>query len=277
MNKEDRLKGIGGSDVASILGISRFKTSVELWYEKSNKIINNGTETDIMALGSFLEPFILKKYEKITGNKVYKIEEQLSHPEYDWLIANLDGMTEENGEKIVFEAKISLHKGVGSGWGDEDKGIVPLEYMCQCQHYMHVTGAKMAHLAVMFLNSVELKIYKIKYSQEIIDEIMPTLDKFWNFNVKKNAPPDPEDFKDVKIIYNKPVDEEIIITDEIMTKVHELNQIKMNKKMVSIQEDKYKKIIAGYMGNKTKLVNEVGEKIATFSPRKDGARVFKLS
>ena len=41
MNREqfllDHKKGIGGSDVASILGVSRFRTALEVYYDKLSR------------------------------------------------------------------------------------------------------------------------------------------------------------------------------------------------------------------------------------------------
>lgn len=35
-----RRQGIGGSDVAAILGLSKFKTQQELWMEKTGRLVD---------------------------------------------------------------------------------------------------------------------------------------------------------------------------------------------------------------------------------------------
>ena len=41
-----RKNGLGGSDAAVVLGISPFKSSLELWYEKANDVPASEKETE---------------------------------------------------------------------------------------------------------------------------------------------------------------------------------------------------------------------------------------
>lgn len=281
MDKNQRHTGIGGSDIAPILGISRFKTAVELWYEKVNQIVSDETssrcyKTKRMHWGKKFEDDVLDEYEKLTGNRIFTDNKKIIHPNYRWLYAHVDATTTQANEKIIVEAKTAAYN--QGDWGEEGTDHIPLEYMCQCQHYMNVTGVHITHLPVLFLNDLDFKIYQIEYSQQIIDEITPAIDKFWNVNVKQNVPPETVDYEDVKIIYNNPLDKAINANNNVTKEIAELSQIKMSMKMLSQQESKAKKIVAEHMGNNTVLMSEDGEqKIATFKPRKDGARVFRLT
>ncbi len=58
---KQRFAGIGGSDAASVLGISPFKSRIQLWNEKVSKKINTESEDDlIFQIGKALEPINLK-------------------------------------------------------------------------------------------------------------------------------------------------------------------------------------------------------------------------
>ena len=66
----DRSKGIGGSDVGIILGLSTFKTPYQLYLEK----IGKGPEDDKMSpaqeWGHRLEPIIRNKFAENNGVKI---------------------------------------------------------------------------------------------------------------------------------------------------------------------------------------------------------------
>ena len=112
MDQEKRFLGIGGSDVAAILGISKYKTAVEVWEDKVNKIVSPDLspidpKTCFLYWGTVFEPAILDAYSKVSGYEVTCGDDagQLHHPEYPWLIANIDAFAETEEGKIVVEIK----------------------------------------------------------------------------------------------------------------------------------------------------------------------------
>ncbi len=48
---EDRRKGIGGSDVATILGLNQYKSAYQLWLEKTGQVELKDTEKRASLLG----------------------------------------------------------------------------------------------------------------------------------------------------------------------------------------------------------------------------------
>jgi hypothetical protein len=54
--------GIGGSDIAAILGISPYRSAVEVWLDKVNQAKANELPDALpMRLGHFLEPFVVQE------------------------------------------------------------------------------------------------------------------------------------------------------------------------------------------------------------------------
>ena len=50
--------GIGGSDVAAILGISKWNSAISLWLDKTNQTNEPVEENEAMYFGSLLEPLL---------------------------------------------------------------------------------------------------------------------------------------------------------------------------------------------------------------------------
>lgn len=62
----DRSKFIGGSDIGPILGLSRYRSPLEVWLEKTGR---EAKRVDSLPLrfGSFAEEFIASEYSRATG------------------------------------------------------------------------------------------------------------------------------------------------------------------------------------------------------------------
>ena len=71
-----RRRGIGGSDVAAILGISPFRTARDLYYDKLNIVSVNDNEENwvAMAIGHLLEDLVGKIFQHKTGLNIYQVK-----------------------------------------------------------------------------------------------------------------------------------------------------------------------------------------------------------
>ena len=132
---EYRKQGIGGSDVSVVCGISRYKSPMELWMEKTDQLPPQEAG-DAAYWGSQLEAIVRAEFTKRTGIEVKQIKQLLQSEEYPFMLANLDGVCDvPDIGPCIFEAKTASAFKVGE-WED----TIPDEYQLQVQHYMAVTG-----------------------------------------------------------------------------------------------------------------------------------------
>ena len=77
-----RRRGIGGSDVAAILGISPFRTARDLYYDKLNIVSVNDNEENwvAMAIGHLLEDLVGKIFQHKTGLNIYQVKKMFNQP-----------------------------------------------------------------------------------------------------------------------------------------------------------------------------------------------------
>ena len=129
---ELRRRGIGGSDASVIMGKNPYRSILRLWEEKTGKAPITEAGNEAVYWGNVMEPVIRKEFTRRTGLKVRQKHFMVFHPEIPYMFADVDGIvTEENGEKCIFEAKtVSQYK--EKQW---ETGI-PEEYMLQVQHYL---------------------------------------------------------------------------------------------------------------------------------------------
>ena len=69
---DNRLKGIGGSDAGSVLGMNKYKSAYALWCEKTGRIHKN-IDNERMRFGRDAEAYVARRWEEETGLKAEKI------------------------------------------------------------------------------------------------------------------------------------------------------------------------------------------------------------
>lgn len=159
--------GIGGSDVATILGLNPYKTAFTLWLEKTGQITPSEVSNQYIEWGNLLEPVIREKFAKETGFEVMENPYVLQHDEHDFMVANLDGeVIDDSGERGILEIKTASER-MAKDW---ENGI-PNHYMLQIQHYLAVTGYSYAYCCCL-IGGNNFKYYKIERDDYVIDAII---------------------------------------------------------------------------------------------------------
>ena len=179
LSREEWLKyrklGIGGSDVASLLGISKWKSEIELWLDKTNQTNELPEENEAMQWGNIMEPVIRNHFAEVTGKPVVEVKAMLQHPEYPYMLADVDGLTvDDSGNPAILEIKTaSEYK--RSEWEDD----IPTYYQTQVQHYLCVTGVAKAYVAVL-IGGNSFRVYEVDADAEIQSMLITVEQEFWN-------------------------------------------------------------------------------------------------
>jgi len=179
---EYRKLGIGGSDASVVCGISRYKSPVALWMEKTNQL--PAQEAGEAAYwGTQLEALVRGEFTKRTGIQVSHASQLLQSEEYPFMLANLDGTCEHPDlGPCIFEAKTASAYKTGE-WEDS----IPDEYQLQIQHYMAVTGFQGAYIAVL-IGGNTFKWKFVERDEELISMLVELEADFWR-HVQDVTPP----------------------------------------------------------------------------------------
>ncbi len=177
-----RTQGIGGSDASAIAGLNKWKSAVQVFLEKTQAIEKEDIQSESAYFGNVLEEVVAKEFAKRTDLKVQRRNAILQHPEYPWMLANVDRLIV--GEKVGLECKTASEY-LKKEWEDEE---VPAAYLLQCQHYMAVTGYEAWWIAVL-IGGNKFVHKKIERDEELIQYLIDIEKDFWLNNVEKNEPP----------------------------------------------------------------------------------------
>lgn len=180
---EDRTKYIGGSDAAACVGLSRWRSPLSVWAEKTGVITPDDISEKLpVKLGTRLEEAVAELFEEQTGKVVNRVNRTLKHPQYDFIRANIDRKVLK--EDAIVECK-TTSAWKAKEWDGEE---VPREYVIQALHYLAVTGAAKCYVAVLIGNQ-DFKIKSVERDEKVIADLIRREVHFWNEFVVKNVPP----------------------------------------------------------------------------------------
>lgn len=220
---QTRKKGIGGSDVAALVGLNPFKSVLNVYLDKTSDEIREISDNEKMRVGRDLEDYVAKRFEEATGKKVRRNNFTLQHDTKDFLIANVD--REVVGENAVLECKTTSSFNRKT-W---EEGIPPY-YELQVLHYMLVGGYEKGYIAVLIGNE-KFIWHEVKRDEEMIKHLEEIETKFWLDHVEKNVIPEPDGSDDydneIKNKYKYSNEESIDITgkNEALERIDELKDM----------------------------------------------------
>ena len=188
-----RRKGIGGSDVAALLGISPWRTARDLYYDKLNIAAVEDNEENWVALemGHLLEPLVAKIFQHRTGYKIYQVKKMFQHPKYPWMLADVDYFVElPDGTTAILEIKTTNYNAKDHWWLNGEE-TVPVYYETQGRHYMAVMNVDRCFFCCLYGNNEEETIIReIRRDEAYEDEMIFLEQHFWeNYVLAKTPPP----------------------------------------------------------------------------------------
>ena len=188
---EYRKKGIGGSDVAAIMGISPFATIRDLFYNKTGvqPVIQEEEESNWVAkeVGHRLEDLVAEIFSKKTGLEVFPVRVMFRHPLYPFMLADVDFFVRmPDGKFAILECK-TCNYNAKDKWADEG---IPAHYVLQVRHYLSVMNMQKAFIACLYGNNENEFVYRT-IKRDLIEEedIIDQETYFWQEHVLKNVVP----------------------------------------------------------------------------------------
>jgi|GEM_PF-1483879 len=256
----NRNSGIGGSDVPVILGLSKWKTPVQLYLEKTGSITEekrNDNSERILEMGQMLEPYVIKSFEESAKEKVTRRQERVVHPTYNFLYGTIDGMFKNS----VFEVKTtsSLVKAWNNG--------VPPYVKAQVAYYSYLTNSDDALIVVLFRDTGEIRTYTYERDIAQENEIIKYAVDFWD-SVTKQVPPMPFDYTDVQLLFKEVKSEKkVVATNEDITIISKMAKLKNEIKERESEFEALKANICIKLGDAAVLEDALGECLVTWKER----------
>lgn len=253
---EARKNGIGGSDVASIMGLNKYSSPLNVWLVKTGREESPDlSDNQAVEWGNRLEDVVADKFaDEHPELQVRRRNATMVSIKRPWAFANIDRwVTDGKGNVGILEVKtVGMRRAA-----DWDNGV-PLYYLTQVMHYMSVTGYKYAWVAVL-IGGQEFREYYIERDEQDIQAINDAVDTFWRDFVETDTAPalignDPEanallsQHSDPSTEFIAMLDEDVSMLDELQEIKDQMDDLKHRKTLI---ENQIKDLIGDNKGIET--------------------------
>lgn len=145
-----RTRGIGGSDVAAVLGVSKWRSSHDVWREKTGRDCDHG-ETDTLIRGRVVEAALRAAYEADAG--VILERPAILVGREPWMRYSPDGILP--GARLLWEGKTTTLR---DEWSEDDSecdsrtnGLMPRDYALQVAWGLEVADCDAVDVSAAFV------------------------------------------------------------------------------------------------------------------------------
>lgn len=215
-----RTRGIGGSDIGAICGVSPFTSARQIYLNKTGQFQDalkpGEAAQERMYFGHLLEPIVAEEYARRTGAKLVSINATLQHKDFEWALANVDRLiVDDEGKPIgILECKTT------SEYNNEEwaNGDLLTSYIYQLNWYMWILDLKQGAFACL-VGGNKFYHYDVFRNDELLrDTIIPAAKSFWYDNVLALKEPEMQsaDTEFANSIYSSVVkNSEIVLDDDL--------------------------------------------------------------
>jgi putative phage-type endonuclease len=180
-----RTKGIGGSDIGAICGVSPFSSARQIYFNKTGQfqdVLKPGAAAqERMHFGHLLEPIVADEFARRTSKKLLEVDATFCHKDFPWRRANVDRLiVDDNGKPYgILECKTTSEYN-NDEW---EAGDILLSYVYQLNWYLHILDLEYGAFACL-VGGNKFYYYEVFRNDELInDTLIPAATHFWFDNV----------------------------------------------------------------------------------------------
>lgn len=281
---QQRRTGIGGSDIAAILGLSPWRTPVDVYLDK---IGETPLDTDLgepAYWGTVLEDVVAAEFQRRTGRRVQRVRSMLRHPGHDWALASIDRALVAGGTKAradhgvlrgatgLLECKTGGAHALRDWQGEDGSDSLPVHYAAQCMWYLAVTGLEVCEVAALIGGQTYL-LRRVERDDATIAAMLEQAEAFWRGHVLERRAPEPRTGADAAKLFPQDSGELLDVSGDADTLalVQDLRAAKSRLDAVESECDALTDAIKARIGEASGLALD-GKPIVTWKAAKPGTR-----
>lgn len=267
----DRSKFLGGSDIAAVLGISPWRTPLDLWQDKSKpraegerkKVFSRGIRWESVVAEMLVERLEADGHsvEIIGTNNRYKDQE---HP---FMAAEIDFEIKLDGSDEITNVELkTVHPFKMKEWGESDTDHMPVHYTAQVMWGLGVTKRKSGILAALF-GADELRAYPVERDEETVVALRQQGVNFWQNHVLTGIPPEPITIEDTDKLFRDEANVALSADPDISEWLMRMRFIRAEIKARESEADALEFQIRKAMGANTQIVLPNGKTACEWKSR----------
>ena len=266
---EARKSGLFSTDAAGALGLSKYKTPVSVWLEKTGQTEPpdiSGIEA--VKMGNIMEPVIARLYSEAVGTPIVYLGDQTRwHKSKKWMGSHYDyGLGD--GSKLIEIKNFSTMR--RKEFGENGEGDVPVDVLIQCIHEAAVSGISAVDVAVLF-GGQEFCIFPLVVDDAAIDRLVSLEEGFWENFVVPLVYPEPRTEEETRLLFKRDNGNSLPASNEVLTAVRQLRGVRDAIKSLEEKESELKVMIQNDLAECSTLIGHDGEILATWKKAKASA------
>jgi putative phage-type endonuclease len=269
-----RRYGLGASDTAAVLGLSEYRTALDVWLDKTAEADPDDSDvSDAARYGHLLEGPVardtVRRYPEL--GKLVPTPGLLAHPDFPWMLATVDYCLAPRGRRgapvsALLEVKTTSDEAYRRKWIG---GVPPASVQVQCQQQLAVTGLDTAWVTCWKRGSASLaEPYPVARDPRVIGQIIGYAGAWWARHMIGGVRPEPV-FEDAgklaELFPADPAADALQATPELEDTFAALLDARARMRAAEDDMAAAKFRIQAALGERTALASAAGEVLVTWN------------
>lgn len=259
---------IGGGDIAALLGVSPWRTPLDVYLSKIGQAPPERIDPERqkrLNRGKRMEPYIVQMLEEDYGITITARGHRYVDPDYPFMAAEIDfewfddDPRERNGEIKT----VAIMLGQTNPWGEPGTDEIPIYYAAQSMWGLGITGRETCQYGTLF-GMDNLQLYALHRDDETIEQMRETARAFWMDHVVPRIPPPPKTLGDLAKLWPRETRVSIEATPEIEAALAEHRALGTKIRVAGEGRDEIDFQIKEFCGDHAEIITKDGVVLATF-------------
>lgn len=253
---EARRSSLGASEVAAVLGLSKWQTPLSVYMAKQG--VRNEIPENLAYFGRNMEP-VIAGWIMHTRPDLGIVGPGFSarSDDWPWLAVSPDRIVSDNGKPIPVELKTSS----AYSRADWESGV-PLYYLAQVQAQIAVLDAPYGWLAVLHGGN-DAELFRIERDEEFITQhLIPKTREFWEDYVTAGVPPEPSTIAEQALAWPTDPGSSVELPEAAWEAFERRTVLLSDARAMTAEADALAKVIGDYAQTAETLTYQ-GEPVAT--------------
>jgi putative phage-type endonuclease len=247
-----RRQGIGGSDIAAILGVNPYRSAHDVWLEKVGYTEPaDDPPSEAAYWGQQIEDILAAEYAKRENVRLLHVPTAngiVISPTEEWVMGSPDRLVDA-APLVGLELKMAGLRQAGR-WGEPGTDQIPEGYLLQVQWYARLTEAVRWDLAVLL--GQEFRIYRVNPHPDLHQALHDIAARFWFDHVVPKVAPEIDHSEGARRLMHTvfPIQQDEIrpATDEEVLLAHDLRTASRELERFALVQAKLRNLLCSHIG-----------------------------
>lgn len=255
---------IGASAVAAVLGLSPFRTPLEVYLEITEAYERPQPRPRRLEVGKEFEASVARLYSTFTGNKVRRHRRKLQHEKYPWLAGYIDRLVLHRRRPLEVKIVDTFSR---DQWGEDGTDEIPDWVKSQVAAYQVLGGYEIADVAAL-IGASDFRIFEVPKDEEFCEFMIDATHDFWhNFVLPRIAPP-PSQLSDIRLLYGRDNGRVLTASPQLLEQLRDFKRLKGEIKARERQKAELEFAIKAAAGEAATIADPHGYPVATWRQNK---------